>query len=337
MPCLTVCTRKRVIIWHRLGYLISDIKRKLEEENVCVSSRSLQRLIKKFRCHHTIRDLPRRAKPRKLSEDMTTLMDNMLKDNDEMTARQTRSRLVEEFEGLKVSLSTVKRARKAKGWVCTRPHYCQLIREVNKVKRKDWCQQQIDTKEKFDNVIFTDECTVKLDHHGRLCFRKELQPRKLKQRPKHLCKIHIWGGISVRGATRIIMFTGIMDVPKYVKILEIGLVPFITKCFPEGHRLQQDNDPKHTSNYVKRFFEAKNINWWKTPPENPNLNPIENVWGSLKQFLRSTYKPSNVEELKAGIQEFWASLTPSVCSKYIGHLHKVMPKVVEVDGNPSGY
>ena len=53
------------------------------------------------------------------------------------------------------------------------------------------------------------------------------------------------------------MFTGIMDAPKYVKILEIGLVPFITKCFPEGHRLQQDNDPKHTSNYVKRFFEAK--------------------------------------------------------------------------------
>ena len=268
---------------------------------------------------------------------MTTLMDNMLKDNDEMTARQTRSRLVEEFEGLKVSLSTVKRARKAKGWVCTRPHYCQLIREVNKVKRKDWCQQQIDMKEKFDNVIFTDECTVQLDHHGRLCFRKELQPRKLKQKPKHPSKIHIWGGISVRGATRIIMFTGIMDAPKYVKILEIGLVPFITKCFPEGHRLQQDNDPKHTSNYVKRFFEAKNINWWKTPPESPDLNPIENVWGSLKQFLRSTYKPSNVEELKAGIQEFWASLTPSVCSKYIGHLHKVMPKVVEVDGNPSGY
>ena len=106
-----------------------------------------------------------------------------------------------------------------------------------------------------------------------------------------------------------------MNAPRYVKILETGLVPFITKHFPEGHRLQQDNDPKHTSNYVKSFFEAEDINWWKTPPESPDLNPIENVWGSLKQFLRSTYKPSNVEELKAGIQEFWASLTPSVCSK----------------------
>ena len=259
MPRLTVCTRKGVIIWHRLGYPISNIKRKLKEENVCVSSRSLQRLIKKFQCHHTIRDLPRRAKPKKLSEDMTTSMDNMLKDNDEMTARQTRSRLVEEFEGLKVSLSTVKRARKAKRWVCTRPHYCQLIREVNKVKRKDWGQQQIDMKEKFDNVIFTDECTVQLNHLGRLCFRKERQPRKLKQRPKHPSKINIWDGISVRGVTRIIMITGIMDAPKYVKILEISLVHFITKCFPEGHRLQQGNDPKHTSNYnyVKRFFKLK--------------------------------------------------------------------------------
>ena len=172
-------------------------------------------LINKFQHHHTIRDLPRRAKPKKLSEEMTTLMDNMLRNNDEMTSRQIRSRLVEEFQSLnRVSLSTVKRARQVKGWVCTRPHYCQLIREVNKVKRKEWCQQKIEMKEEFEDVIFTDECTVQLDHHGRLCFRKESQPRRLKQRPKHPSKIHIWVGISVRGATRIIMFTGIMNAPK---------------------------------------------------------------------------------------------------------------------------
>ena len=55
---------------------------------------------------------------------------------------------------------------------------------------------------------------------------------------KHPSKIHIWDGISVRGATRIIMFTGIMNAPRYVKILETGLVLFITKYFPECHRLQ---------------------------------------------------------------------------------------------------
>ena len=81
------------------------------------------------------------------------------------------------------------------GWICTRPHYCQLIREANKFKRKEWCQKQIDNKEDFENVRFTDECTVQLDHHGQLSFRKEKELLALKQWPKHPAKIHIWGRI----------------------------------------------------------------------------------------------------------------------------------------------
>ena len=38
-----------------------------------------------------------------------------------------------------------------------------------------------------------------------------------------------------------------------------------------------------------------------------------------------------------GIEEFWLSLTPDICTRYIQHLQKVMPKVVEENGNPSGY
>lgn len=182
-----------------------------------------------------------------------------------------------------------------------------------------------------------DECTVQLDHHGRLCFRKEKEPRALKQRPKHPAKVHIWGGISTRGATKIIMFSGIMNAIKYGKIIEAGLVPFVRASFPDGHRLQQDNDPKHSSKYIRRLFKFHGIYWWKTPPESPDLNPIENCWGSLKQYLRSSYKPTNLDELMNGIEEFWQTLTPDVCKKYISHLQKVMPKVVEVDGNPSGY
>ena len=205
------------------------------------------------------------------------------------------------------------------------------------MKRKKWCEIQINRKEQFDDVIFTDECTVQLCHHGRLCFRKEKEPRVLKQRPKHPTKIHVWGGISKRGATRIIMFNGIMNAIKFGKIIESGLVPFVKSIFPDGHRLQQDNDPKHSSKYVKSLFKFHGIYWWKTPAESPDLNPIENCWGSLKQFLRNTYKPTNLQELMDGIEEFWLSLTPDICTRYIQHLQKVMPKVVEENGNPSGY
>ena len=32
----------------------------------------------------------------------------------------------------------------------------------------------------------------------------------------------------------------------------------------------------------------------------------------MKQFQRTTYKPQNLESLKAGIQLFWNTLTPDV-------------------------
>ena len=56
----------------------------------------------------------------------------------------------------------------------------------------------MDANEQFDNVIFSDECTVQLDHHARLCFCKEREKRALKQQAKHPVKVHIWG-VSLRG------------------------------------------------------------------------------------------------------------------------------------------
>ena len=101
-----------------------------------------------------------------------------------------------------------------------------------------------------------------------------------------------------------------MNAIKFGKIIESGLVPFVKSILPDGHRLQQDSDPKYSSKYVKSLFKFHGIYWWKSPAESPDLNPIENCWGSLKQFLRNTYKPTNLQELMDGIEEFWLSLTP---------------------------
>ena len=86
------------------------------------------------------------------------------------------------------------------------------------------------------------------------------------------------------------MFTGI-DAKRYTQILGRSLIPFIGSCFPEDDRFQQDNDPKHCSEHVEKYFQDNGINWWRTPPESPNLNLIELVWGSLKQYLQNHCKP----------------------------------------------
>ncbi len=70
------------------------------------------------------------------------------------------------------------------------------------------------------------------------------------------------------------------------------------------------------------------INWWKTPAESPDLNPIENLWHELKEYLRREIKPKTKQQLLNGIVEFWDTVDIAKCKKYIGHLKKVVPKVI---------
>ena len=128
--------------------------------------------------------------------------------------------------------------------------------------------------------MWTDESTLQLDTHRRFCCWKRGQKPRYKPHPKHPTKVHVWAGISYRGSTRICIFDGIMNADLYVQILEECLLPFLQQTYPDGHRFMQDYDPKHTSLRARQFFN--NVNWWKSPPESPDANPIENLWHELK-------------------------------------------------------
>ena len=123
----------------------------------------------------------------------------------------------------------------------------------------------------------------------------------------------------------------------YIQILDQTLLPFIRDVYPESHRLMADNDPKHTSGAAQTFLEEMGIFWWRTPAESPDLNPIENMWHELKEYLRREVKPTTKQELVNGIQVFWRTLDITKCKKYIRHLRKVIPKIVEVEGAATGY
>lgn len=139
------------------------------------------------------------------------------------------------------------------------------------------------------------------------------------------------------GPTDVCIFEGIMKAPLYVEILQKTLEPFLKERLSDSHRFMQDNDPKHTSRLAKAYFEDVGIHWWKTPPESPDLNPIENLWHELKEFIRREVKPYTKQELIDGIVRYWSTMTIARCRKYINHLVKVMPRVVELGGEATGY
>ena len=98
-----------------------------------------------------------------------------------------------------------------------------------------------------------------------------------------------------------------MDAILYCETLQRILVPFLSETFPSPatHRFIQDNDPKHVSRMAQAFYLEKGINWFRTPPASRDINPIENVWHKLKEFIRCEVKPTTKDQLVEGICQFW--------------------------------
>ena len=151
--------------------------------------------------------------------------------------------------------------------------------------------------------------------------------------------MHVWGGISKKGATAVCIFERTMDAVLYCEILRRTLVPFLAVKFPppSTRRFIQDNDPKHVSRMAQEFYSSAGINWWKTPPEFPYINPIENLWHEMKEFLHHEIKPTTKDRLVQGVHQFWITVDTAKCRPYISHLKKVLSKVIEVQGNATGY
>ena len=186
------------------------------------------------------------------------------------------------------------------------------------------------------SVLWTDECTVMLECHRRFCWRKSSAAPQEKSRAKHPCKVHVWAGIGCQCKTLIVIFDGKMFATGFIEVLKAGLIPYYNEVNKKT-RLMQESDPKHTSARVWLWFQDTGVNWWKTPAESPDFNLIENLWHELKEHNQRVIKPTTKDELVAGTLQFWETVNIAKCKKYFHHLKKVVPKVIETNGGPTGY
>ena len=268
MPQLGEYSRVRLLLLIRKGFQVQTIIRCLKKEGISVSRTTVWRFKRHVRSTSSIMPLLRSGRKSKLANHYP-LLEHLMNENNELTATQIKNIL--EY-GVKVTKSTVRRARQLLGWTYRRPAYCQTIRMGNIDKRLAWAEANLG--DDFHDVIWTDETTVQLETHKRLCSRKK---GFTKPRAKHPTKIHVWAGISWNSATSLCTFSRALNAQRYVEILQQSLLPSLRNMYPHHHRFMRDTDPKHTSELAKKFFEENGINWWKTPPESPDLNQIENL------------------------------------------------------------
>ena len=278
------------------------------------------------------------GRPSKFTEEIAAFMEDKLREDDKISSIELHRLISKKFQ-IDISPPAIRTyIRRSLQWVVVRTRFGPMISDANKVKRKQFAQMCIDTNDNFDNVIWTDESSIQLTRHSQTMRVKVGEERILKPAAKHSLKVHVWAGISKRGATHICVFDQIIDGAFYIKILEDFLLPFISERFHDTkYRFMQDNDPKHTSCIAKEFYKEKGINWWPTPASSADFNPIERVWRELKFFIARYVKPLNKKELVEGICQFWSQrMSTKKCIKYIDHTFSVLPKIVAKEGGITG-
>lgn len=123
---------------------------------------------------------------------------------------------------------------------------------------------------------------------------------------KHPASVMIWSCITAEGPGPLYFVNGTMNQNQYKKVIDECLTPHIsTLDESEGpYVFMHDNAPCHRAKSVKEHLRSVNLQLLDWPGNSPDMNPIENVWNSLKNIVSSRNCTSK-QALMDNITDIW--------------------------------
>ena len=309
------------------------IRQGLSERGICSALRMSPNTVTKIRSgdYH-----PRRCgRPSLLSDEhvrfieANSLADARLTDNE--MALMVKNRF-----DLPVSRPTICRIRQRLGFVFRPPMVIQELTDDQIRSRIEFCRWVIENEKELPNVVFTDESRFQrgADNQWRRIRRGQWNESCFTTKEKFPVTVMVWGGIGVNYRSPLIQCSKSVNSAEYQEILERSdMFGEMDARYGRGNwTLMQDGAPCHLSRATLNWLDEKHVctvpGW---PPNSPDLNPIEQVWGIMKVLLRKQPPQTNTE-LYSRLCEVWSSISEEQINKMVSSFTERCRMVLAVNG-----
>ena len=333
-----------------------------------------RRCINRWRNEQSLENKPGTGRKAILSEAAALHASNLLDEGQQGGAQQVAKQLL--AEGLVLRLvhksTVIRAARKAaesegcKMVVSKRRPPKELTKDTKK-KRLQFAKEN--SKTSWGHVLFTDRKKFYFRYPGssvQPCRWQKVGPNRPKKhgayQPNKPQCLNVYGGITTHGVTPLHQVAGSSKskpsfknkkgeparnicAAQYNSVLRETLLPGGQRLFSgQGiscWTLQQDGDPAHVdAPGVVEEWSKKNKsnarllpNW---PPNSPDLNLIENVWGYVQARVDALGCQS-FEEFKEAVHKQFQAVPSSMLTHLFNSMKGKIACVVKKQGDKTGY
>lgn len=271
----------------------------------------------------------RSGRPKKITSENAKALGQYIRRNPAISSRKLASKL--SLKGVGVSYSTVLRHLANLGYDKKRPIATPMLTRSHKEKRIEWAQNHIN--DDWNRTVFSDETSFWLfSNTVEYWYRGQRPVRRI---PKDRTRINAWGGFCSRGKTSLHCFRENMTGQFYVEIIREH-IPEIKRMLRSNWRLQQDNDPKHTSRVAKEFLQENVPMVMDWPSNSPDLNPIENLWAIVKRNVQMR-QPQNIGDLERFMKEEWSNIPQDIIKNLVRSMKERCKLIIENNGERIPY
>ena len=230
-------------------------------------------------------DKSRTGRPREFPEQSKEILIETLKSGRKINNAQQE---IQNQTGLLFSDTTLSNYAKEAGLVFQKPKIIKkVLSSENKAERLNYCNM-IKTLDRM-KIIWVDESAFPLQRMtGNGTWMSKSSPITKIEKPYNPF-LHLWGAICYSGKSPLKFLKGkeTWNGDTLIETYNGQFFEFQKNFFPDDkYYFVQDNAKPHVAGKFKEYIETRIPIIIKYPPYSPDLNPIEKIWGNLKNKVK---------------------------------------------------